>query len=42
MIYKEEKILFPMTLETLDERDWVRVKCGEEVVGYAWVTPGAE
>jgi hypothetical protein len=42
MIYKEERILFPMTLETLDERDWARVKHGEEVVGYAWITPGTE
>ena len=40
MIYKEEKILFPMTLETLNERDWARVKHGEEIVGYAWITPG--
>jgi DUF438 domain-containing protein len=40
MIYKEEKILFPMSLEMLDERDWVRVKKGEEDVGYAWITPG--
>jgi PAS domain S-box-containing protein len=42
MIYKEEKILFPMSLETLDERDWARVRKGEEEIGYAWVTPGAE
>lgn len=42
MIYKEEKILFPMSLELLDERDWARVKKGEEEVGYAWVTPGRE
>ena len=42
MIYKEEKILFPMTLETLTERDWARVKHGEEVVGYAWVAPGED
>lgn len=40
MIYKEEKILFPMSLETLDDKDWARVKKGEEEVGYAWVTPG--
>jgi DUF438 domain-containing protein len=39
MIYKEEKILFPMSLEMLDERDWVRVKKGEEEVGYAWIVP---
>jgi DUF438 domain-containing protein len=42
MIYKEEKIFFPMTLETLDEKDWARVKRGEEEVGYAWITPGNE
>ena len=40
MIYKEEKILLPMSLETLDEADWARVKRGEEEIGYAWVTPG--
>ena len=42
MIYKEEKILFPMSLETLDEKDWARVKKGEEEIGYAWITPGTE
>ena len=40
MIYKEEKILLPMSLEVLDESDWARVKKGEEEIGYAWVTPG--
>jgi DUF438 domain-containing protein len=40
MIYKEEKILFPMSLETLDETDWAAVKRGEEEIGYAWVSPG--
>jgi DUF438 domain-containing protein len=42
MIYKEEKILLPMSLETLDERDWARVKKGEEEIGFAWVTPGTD
>jgi DUF438 domain-containing protein len=42
MIYKEEKILFPLSQERLDERDWVAVKKGEEDIGYAWVTPGQE
>ncbi|MGQ9800541.1 MAG: DUF438 domain-containing protein [Candidatus Saccharicenans sp.] len=42
MIYKEEKILFPMSLEVLKEEDWARVKRGEEDVGYAWVKPGTE
>ena len=42
MIYKEEKILLPMSLEVLKEEDWARVKKGEEEVGYAWVKPGTE
>ena len=42
MIYKEEKILFPMSLETLDDADWARVKRGEEEIGYAWIKPGTE
>lgn len=40
MIYKEENILLPMSLETLDAADWARVKRGEEEVGYAWISPG--
>jgi DUF438 domain-containing protein len=42
MIYKEEKILYPMCQETFDETDWARVKKGEEEIGYSWVTPGDE
>jgi DUF438 domain-containing protein len=42
MIYKEEKILFPLSRERLDERDWAAVKKGEEDIGYAWVTPGRD
>lgn len=39
MIYKEEHILYPMSLETLSEQDWVKVKNGEEEIGYSWVQP---
>lgn len=39
MVYNEEKILFPMSLEVLREEDWGRVKRGEEEIGYAWVKP---
>jgi hypothetical protein len=39
MITKEEKVLFPMSLETLDDRDWARVREGEEEIGYAWIAP---
>ncbi|MHA2071364.1 MAG: PAS domain-containing protein, partial [Candidatus Thorarchaeota archaeon] len=42
MIYKEENILFPMSLENLSEYDWVKVRVGEEEIGYAWIDPGDE
>jgi DUF438 domain-containing protein len=42
MIYKEEHILFPMALETLSEEEWVKVRKGEEEVGYAWIKPETE
>ncbi|MHA2386830.1 MAG: DUF438 domain-containing protein, partial [Candidatus Thorarchaeota archaeon] len=42
MIYKEENILFPMSLENLSEYDWVKVRVGEEEIGYAWINPGDE
>ena len=39
MIYKEEHILFPMVLDTLGENDWVKVREGEEEIGFAWISP---
>ena len=39
MIYKEENILFPMALEILPESDWIKVRKGEEEIGYSWVQP---
>ncbi|MHA1902596.1 MAG: DUF438 domain-containing protein [Candidatus Thorarchaeota archaeon] len=42
MIYKENNILFPTALENLSEYDWVKVRVGEEEIGYSWVTPGDE
>ncbi len=39
MIYKEENILFPMSLETLTAADWSKVHRGEEDIGFAWVEP---
>lgn len=42
MIYKEENILFPMSLENLSEYDWVKVRVGEEEIGYAWIAPGTD
>ena len=37
MVVKEERVLFPMALETLNEADWAAVKKGEEEIGYAWI-----
>ena len=42
MIYKEEHILYLMSLETLTESDWRKVKQGEEEIGYAWIKPDGE
>ncbi len=42
MIYKEENILFPMSLENLSEYDWVKVRVGEEEIGFAWIEPGTD
>ncbi|MGY5859827.1 MAG: DUF438 domain-containing protein [Candidatus Thorarchaeota archaeon] len=42
MIYKEENILYPMALENLSDYDWVKVRTGEEEIGYSWITPGSE
>ena len=42
MIFKEETILFPTSLELLSGLDWQAVKNGEEEIGFAWVTPGEE
>lgn len=39
MIYKEENILYPMSLETLDNEDWKNVKDGENEIGFSWIKP---
>ena len=41
MIFKEERILFPMTLQVLSDTNWKRCRLGEEEIGYAFgVLPG--
>ncbi|MHC5079738.1 MAG: DUF438 domain-containing protein [Planctomycetota bacterium] len=42
MIYKEEKILFPMSLDTLSEEEWIEVRRGEDELGYAFAKPGTD
>ena len=39
MIYKEEHILFPTSLDMLTQNEWIRVKEGEADIGFAWVVP---
>jgi len=39
MIYKEEQILFPLSLETLTEEDWGRVWEGGDEIGYTLIEP---
>lgn len=42
MIYKEEKILFPMSLETLTEDEWILIYKESEEVGFALIVPEDE
>lgn len=42
MIYKEEKVLFPMSMDKLNEEEWSQVRRGEEEIGFAWIKPGNE
>ena len=40
MVFKEERILFPMVWEAFSEEDWRKVRKGEAEIGFAWVDPG--
>jgi DUF438 domain-containing protein len=42
MIDKEEQILLPMCLDTLDEDDWVQIARGSAELGYCLVVPEVE
>jgi len=41
MVYKEEKILFPMSLQTISEEEWAEIRHGEDELGYVLVAPAA-
>ena len=41
MVYKENKILFPMAAQTLSRREWVEARKGEDELGYAFAEPAA-
>jgi DUF438 domain-containing protein len=38
MVTKEEKVLHPMAMDTLDNAEWTRIRAGEKDIGYAFVT----
>jgi uncharacterized protein len=38
MVYKEENILFPMTLELLDTAEWAAIRAGEAGIGWALIS----
>ena len=37
MIYKEEKILFPMAMDNLSDEEWIEIRRGEPEIGYALI-----
>jgi hypothetical protein len=41
MVYKENKILFPLALQTLSVQEWAQVRRGEDEMGYAFAEPAA-
>ncbi|MBU5439916.1 DUF438 domain-containing protein [Tissierella sp. MSJ-40] len=42
MIFKEESILFPMSLDTLTEDEWISIYNESDEIGYAIVAPEVE
>jgi DUF438 domain-containing protein len=42
MVYKEEKILFPMSMESLSEAEWAEIRRGEDVLGYVLTEPAVD
>ncbi len=41
MIYKENRILFPLVMDTFTDEEWVQVRRGEDELGYAFAEPAA-
>ncbi len=37
MVSKEEKVLHPMSIDTLDDAEWVQIRAGEGEIGYAFI-----
>jgi DUF438 domain-containing protein len=41
MVYKENKILLPLALEMLTDKEWADIRRGEDELGYSFVEPAA-
>ncbi len=41
MVYKEEKILFPLSMQTLADEEWAEMRRGEDELGYVLAEPAA-
>ncbi|MFC1980910.1 DUF438 domain-containing protein [Chloroflexota bacterium] len=39
MVYKENHILFPLSIELLDQSEWIEITRGERDIGYAFEAP---
>ena len=42
MVYKENKILFPLAMQTLSRDEWAQVRVGDDELGYAFAEPDAD
>lgn len=42
MVFKENRILFPLSLAVLDESEWVDIREGESDIGYAFAEPSVD
>ncbi len=42
MIFKENHILFPLAIETLEESEWIQIRSGEGDIGYAFDPPSED
>ena len=42
MVYKENHILFPISLEALEELEWINIRKGENDIGYAFSEPSVD
>jgi len=42
MVFKENHILFPLSIELLDQSEWVDIRNGESDIGYAFEVPAVD